>query len=287
MKYPNGLPLLRLPVTARHRSEERRRDLQDLGSLTASAALERTAVAPDGPIACCGSKNRFAELLRALARRSSLPFVLVGTQKDMDSGCLPALEPEWTAKSISTRLKSGSGALVLDPGNEDIHLALMDALPKWRDHLVILCLGGGLQLDLAMLDQLNTLGTYVLLCDPLGRSVRGTDGSRLTPVELLRAMDYLLISSAGLSAGELLEVLPTYQSERISNTVDLSTRRPETHPRQSRGCGLDRGGLGMSQARTLEEKPLVTQDELRAMQRSGRLLVHNARSSMTWNVKIR
>lgn len=287
MRYPNGLPLLRLPVTARHRSEERRKDLQDLGSLTASAALERTAIVPDGPIACCGSKNRFAELLRALVKRSPLPFVFIGTERDLDSGCILALEPGWTAKKVSARLPDGSGAVVLDAGNEDTHLALLDTLPKWRDHLVILSLGSGLQADQAMLDQLNTLGTYVLLCDSLGRSVRGTDGSRLTPGELLRAMDYLLISSAGLSAGELLEVLPTYQSERICNTIDLSTRRPETHPWQGRGCGLDRGGLGMSQARSLEEKPLVTQDELRTMQRSGKLLVHNARSSMTWNVKIR
>lgn len=50
MKYPNGLNLLRLPVTARHRSEERRRELGELGSLTASAALARTGVGPDGPI---------------------------------------------------------------------------------------------------------------------------------------------------------------------------------------------------------------------------------------------
>ena len=41
MKHPNGLSLLRLPVTARHRSEQRRRELEDLGNLTASAVLER------------------------------------------------------------------------------------------------------------------------------------------------------------------------------------------------------------------------------------------------------
>ena len=89
MKYPNGLSLLSLPVTARHRAEERRRDLRDLGSLTASAALERTGVGPDGPIACCGSKNRFAALLGALAKRSPRPFVIVGTEQDMESGCIP------------------------------------------------------------------------------------------------------------------------------------------------------------------------------------------------------
>ena len=287
MKYPNGLNLLRLPVTARHRSEERRRELGELGSLTASAALARTGVGPDGPIACCGSKNRFAALLGALAKRCPRPFVIVGTEQDMKSGCILALEPKWTRESISGRLPSGSGALVLSPGKEDTHLDLLEALPKWKDHLVILCLGSGLQADLAMLDQLNTLGTYVLLCESLGRSVRGTEGGRLTPSELLRAMDYLLISSAGLSAGELLEVLPTYQSERITNTIDLSARRPETHPGKGRGCGLDRGGLGMSQSRSLEEKPIVTQDELRIMHRSGQLLVHNARSYMTWIVKIR
>ena len=287
MKYPNGLNLLRLPVTARHRSEERRRELGELGSLTASAALARTGVGPDGPIACCGSKNRFAALLGALAKRSPRPFVIVGTEQDMESGCISALEPAWTRKGISGRLPGGSGALVLDPGSEDTHLALMDALPGWRDHLVILCLGSGLQLDMAMLDQLNTLGTYVLLCESLGRSVRGTEGARLPPGELLRAMDHLLISSAGLSAGELLEVLPTYQSERITNTVDLSARRPETHPRKGRGCGLDRGGLGMSQSRSLEENPIVTQDELRTMQRAGQLIINNSRTSMTWIVKIR
>lgn len=287
MKYPNGLALLSLPVTARHRSEDRRRDLRELGSLTASAALERTGVAPSGPIACCGSKNRFAALLRALVKRSPRPFVIIGTSEDMESGCLLALEPEWTEETITGKLPEGSGALVLDPGNEDTCLALLEALPKWRDHLVILCLGNGIQVDPAMLDQLNTLGPYVLLCESLGRSVRGAEGMRLTPGELFRAMDYLLISSAGLSAGDLLEVLPTYESERVTNTVDLSARRPETHPRQGRGCGLDRGGLGMSQSRTLETKPIITQDELREMQRAGQLLIHNARTSGSWKVKIK
>lgn len=287
MKYPNGLSLLRLPVTARHRSEERRRDLRELGSLTAAAALEKTGIGPDGPIACCGSGNRFAALLRALVKRSPRPFVIVGTELDMNSGCLLALEPEWTEKNISFRLPEGSGALILDPSNEDIYLALPEALPKWRDHLVIMCLGGGLQADLAMLDQLNTHGSYVLLCSALGRSIRGTEGGRLTPAELLRAMDYLVISSAGLSAAEVLEVLPTYQSERITNTMDLSTHRTEDRPKLGTRNDRDRGGLGMSQSRSLEEKPIVTQDELRAMQQSGQLLVHNARSAGTWKVKIR
>lgn len=286
MKYPNGLPLLRLPVTARHRADERRRDIQDLGTLTASRALEKTAIGPDGPTACCGSKKRFIALLMGFVKRSPRPFVIVGTAEDMDSGCLLALEPEWTAKTVRSKLPGGSGVLALDPGNEDTHLAILEALPKWRDHLVILCLGGGLQADQAMLDQLNTLGPYVLMCDSLGRSVRGAEGARLTPAELLRAMDHLLISSVGLSAGELLEVLPTYQSERITNTVDLSTRRAESRPLLGSRNDHDRGGLGMSQARTLEEKPILTQDELRAMQRSGQLLIHNSRTSMTWKVKI-
>ena len=91
MKYPNGLTLLSLPVTARHRSNQRRRELADLEILTASAALARTGVGLNGPIICCGSKNRFAALLRALAKRSPRPFVIVGTEQDMDSGCFPAL----------------------------------------------------------------------------------------------------------------------------------------------------------------------------------------------------
>ena len=287
MKYPNGLPLLRLPVTARHRAEEVRRELQDLGRMTASAALARTAVTPNGPIACCGSKNRFASLLRALTKQSPLPFVIVGTERDMDSGCLSALEPTWTEQTIRVRLPAGNGALVVDPGSNYTYMALMDAVPKWRDHLVILCLGTGLQLDQTMLDQLNTLGAYVLLCESLGRSVRGSEGTRLSAGELLRTMDHLLISSAGLSAGELLDVLPTYQSERVTNTIDLSTRRLESRP--TLGCrnDRDRGGLGMSQSRTLEEKPIVTQDELRTMQNSGQILVLNAKNSSAWKVKIR
>lgn len=287
MKHTNGLRLLRLPVTARHRSDERRRDIQELGILTASGALEKTAVGPDGPTACCGSKNRFAALLGGFVKRSPRPFVVVGTAEDMDSGCVLALKPEWTEKTVSSKLPEGSGALVLDPGNEGTYLALLEALPKWRDHLVILCLGGGLQVDMAMLDQLNTLGSYVLLCESLGRSIRGAEGTRLTPSELLLAMDYLLVSSAGLSAGELLEVLPTYESERITNTIDLSTHRAESCSLLGRKNDRDRCGMGMSQARTLETKPIITQDELRTMQRSGQLLIYNARLSMSWKVKIR
>lgn len=286
MKYPNGLRLLSLPVTARQRGNERRRNIRDLGSATASRALEKSAVAPDGPIACCGKKNRFAPLLRELVKRSARSFVMIGTQEDLNSGCVLALEPEWTADAISGSLPDGSGVLILDPGDPDLYLSLQYALPQWRDHLVILCLGGGLQADLLMLDQLNTLGPYILMCESLGRSVRGTEGSRLTPGELLRAMDYLLISSAGLSAGELLQVLPTYESERITNTLDISTHRSETRVLSESRTDRDRGGLGMSQTRAMETRPIVTQDELRAMQRSGQLLICNAQTGESWKVKI-
>ena len=106
----------------------------------------------------------------------------------------------------------------------------------------------------------------------------------MTPSELMASMSYLVISSAGSGAKELISVLPNYEQEKITNTTDLSGHGDspyQTHRHHHRGLGLR-----LSQSRTLETKPILTQEQLTDMQNSRITLIYNAETAQTWTAKI-
>lgn len=283
----DGLPLLSLPVTRAERENRRRRNVIDLGAATASRILGETGIRPDGPLMICGDRNHCVGLLRGLLRRSPLPFVLVGTGPDLEESCLLALEPDWTSAAPTPRLQDGSGALALDMSDEGIYLQLKSCVPQWTDHLVILCLGSGLQVDAQLLDQLNGLNRYIILSQSLHRSIRSTEGTRIGVDVLLDSMDYILVSAIGTAAEELLQTLPAFESVRVTNAADFSTHRnePRSFARQ-RLQDRDCGGLGFTQSRVLETRPVLTQDDLRRLQSSRATLFYNTRTGQTWTAKI-
>lgn len=282
-----GMSLFSLPTGRLDRANRKRSGIMELGTVSASHALSQTGVMPDRPMLYCGRRKRAVNLIRALVARSELPFLLVGTQRDLDDSCLLSLGPDWTTGTPAARLRPGTGALILDPADSSTYLCLSQYLPKWTDHLVILCLGTGLQLDGELLDQLNGLGRYILLCESLARSIRSSDSGRLGIDVLLESMDYILVSGIGTSAGELQKVLPSFEREQVTNTVDFSTHRRESGMLGSRRHDGDCGGFGFSQSKVLETKPILTEDQLTQLQDENAMIVHNALARHTWIAKIR
>jgi hypothetical protein len=100
-------------------------------------------------------------------------------------------------------------------------------------------------------------------------------------------MDYVLVTSIGSSAKDLLQVLLTYEYEKITNTTDLSLHQDA--PQMTSGSYHHRngGGFRLSQSKTMDEKCIFSQDGIRKMQDNGEMLIYNAKTSHTWVAKLR
>lgn len=145
-------------------------------------------------------------------------------------------------------------------------------------HNPIVCVGNGLALDYDILHLLNSIGQYILLSESLYRSIKHTDTCSMAVTELLSCMDYIIISSIGPAGKELLKVLPDYDIEKTTNTVDLSLQKdsPDTFffKRHRKGHALR-----LSQSSTIELKPILTQKDLLDLQATNTMLIYNTRSN--------
>lgn len=284
---PAGLALLALPAGKADRENQKRRQVKDLGSVTASQALFASQIKLTGPIFLWGSQSRNFPLLRELVKQGS-PYVLVGTERDLDKSCLLALPHDWTDTIPPDTLPPGSGILTLDSGDPDAAIQLQTTLPYWNRHLVILCLGNGLQADMDTMDILNKKGCYLILAESLSRSISSSGNIRLDETKFLRFMDCILISSTGPDTKAAIEALPTYESVRPATTWDLSLRRNDARKfgslnRQDR----DPGGLGLGQTRTLETKPVFTHQELTEARDRRATILCNAQTGHLFTCSIR
>ena len=279
-----GTELLRLPVMSSARANEKRRDIGELKQVTVSNMISSTGINPDEPLIFCGSQNRAFPVTDMLTRMTAKPFLLVGTQRDFQDSSMLALMPAWSETQIRRQLPEGSGMLTLQPGPET-SILLKDSIPSWSSHFLILCLGCGLQLDAETLNLLNSHGSYLLVTDSLHRSIRSTDGNRLSATDLLRCMDVVMVSSAGCGIKEVVEILPAYEAQAITNTIDFSAFM------DAPGYAADhrrRDGRGwrLGQSRSVETKPVITQSELLRLQAYGAMFVYNARLGRSWIVRI-
>lgn len=280
-----GMALLRIPAGKRDRENKKRRDVVDLGQTTAAQMLSVTGICPDAPLLLSGRHNKTFPILRQLVKMAAVPCLLIGTRRDLEQSCLLGLDLDWTSETPGSRLSKGSGALCLRPGAET-SLALKEYLPGWDTHLSVLCLGNGLQVDTELLNLLNGTGRYILLSEALGRSVKGSEGSKLTLEELLLSMDYIVISSIGMAAKELVAALPSYECEKVTNITDFSLHQDSPQSSIEGHHHRNGGGFRLSQSRSLEPKPILTQDDLRSMQNNNTVMIYNARAAHTWVARI-
>lgn len=280
-----GMPLLRLPIGKRDSANQKKRNIGNLGVTTAAHMLSATGITPNAPILLCGPHSKAFPVLRQLIKMSPIPCLVVGTRRDFEGSCLSDFPIGWSESDVPPSLPNGNGRLVLRPGGET-NLRLKDALLNWDSHLVILCLGNGLQVDSEFLNLLNGLGQYVIVTASLNRSIKGSEGYQLSAEDLLSSMDYILASAVGMAAKDFLAIIPTYECEKVTNTADFSTYQDA--PDHTFGYHRHRNGSGfrVSQSRSLEIKSLLTQEDLTKMQHSNTLFIYNARAAWTWVARI-
>ena len=281
-----GTTLLSLPTTKNNRINNRRRNIYDLEATSAAHMISAVGIDAIEPVLFCGKHNKAIHIVRQLTKKTTRPFVLIGTNRDLgEHSCLRVLDIEWEANSLTRNLPNGNGLLILEPGPKT-RLDLMESLFGWESRFVILCVGNGLQIDQELLNILNGIGHYMLLSENLQRSVKSTDGCKMTSGDLLASMEYIIVSSIGTAGKDLIKILPDFEHERITNTTDFSLHHDPSHSYDNGHYNRSGGGFRLSQSKTIESRCIITQEELRNLQDANIMLVHNAHSSHTWVAKI-
>lgn len=279
------LNLFSFPVLGQSAANTRRRGITDLKDSTAAQMLSATGVTPHSTL-LCGRLNKTFPILRQLLRMSERPFLLIGTEHDLEEdSCLKSLPVQWESNRIEKCLPPENGLLTVDAGAGTL-LSLCDSLPTWGSHLLVLCLGRGIQVDPPLLNRLNAHGQFILLSESLSRSVKCAENSSFSVETLLLSLDHLLISAIGSSAKALMAVLPTYDCEKLSNALDWSSHQDAPSPFRSDHHHRNGSGWRISQSRTMETRGILTHSELLHLQNNGSLFIYNAKTAHAWVTQI-
>lgn len=280
-----GMKLLSLPASRKDVVNKKKKNIGDLESITAANMIEITGIKPDSPMILCGRSNKVYPVLQQLLRMTSKTYVIVGTPKDLDNSIFFNFNIEWKSNTLMGQLQAGNGIVSLRPGGETSYV-LRDSIISWDDHLPVLCLGNGLQVDSELLNLLNGLGQYIIITESLSRSIKGIEGCKLTIEELLGSMDYILVSSIGTAAKGLMAVLPSYECEKVSNTMDFSLHRDMPNYVMDGFHHRTGGGARVGQTRTLETRCTFSQEDITRLQDNGAWLIYNTKVAHTWIAKI-
>ena len=271
---PPEIPALSAPVTSSNLRNARNHPAVNLGNCTPFQLFESTGVSPNGTVCIIGNPARGIGTAKALIRRSRKPFLFLGTASDGNS-VFASFNPEWMRNSAQEMLPRGSGAIYFTKPYA-AYLEICEYIEDWaQDHFIIMHLGNGLQTGAELMNILNAVGQSLLFCESVPQSLRSSDMRTITPLEFMKQMHYLLVFSSGAETGELIQFLPKYQYERVTNTTGVNTFRSHSifHPFHSH-----RGhGFSANQSRTLEfKKDAFEMDDLQRLFGAGYMLVYNA-----------
>ncbi len=281
---PREISLVSTPVTSKNRRNKDNNPSIWLGVSTPSQLIEYAGIDREGTICVLGNYKRSVSLATALIRRSEKPFLIIGSGTDKKSA-LTVLEPEWIKESVQPQLPSGNGALFLsDPYSS--YMELCEYYKSWaEDYFIILHLHGGVQIGPELLNIINSSSQCLILADSLPKSIRNSENRTFTPKEVMSQMSYLLVHSAGVATKELVEILPTYQYEKVSNNINLN--RFSGHSLFNPFRTRRNYGVSVGQTRTMEyKKSLFEMDELQRIFNDGTSLLYDANNNVVFLAQV-
>lgn len=281
---PAEIPAVSAPVTSSNYRNARNQPVIDLGHCTPFQMLGNAEVDQKGTVCIIGEPERSINITRALIRRSRKPFLLIGPSERHCSALL-SLKPDWVHKTASPNPAAGNGAFLLEKPHS-AYLEVSEYLEGWsKHHFLVLYLATGFQIGPHLLDLLAATGHCLIICESVPQAVRSDEGSALSVKDFLQKMDYLMVFAAGSSTKELIDLLPTYQYERIQNTMTFNTYsgRSVFHPFQRhRGHGTTYG-----QVRMLEDKKsLFEMQDLQKLAADGVMLLYCARRNLVYLARV-
>lgn len=281
-----GLPFLRWPITKKDKKNNERRHIIDLGNLSSAHMLSETHVIPEKPILISGNYSKAIPIAYQLIKMSERPCVVIGSTLDIKIiQTMTDIDWKFVAIQDKTCLSENKNCLIYTKGAEDL-LCLKQNITEWDAHLVLFCLGHGLQIDDELLTLANAIQHYILISDSLYRSIKDSIRGKLSVEQLLASMEYLFISSIGTAAKDLIKVLPEYESEKQTNTLDFSLHKDAVDDDKKSDHHRNGGGIHLGQAVTQEIKSVITQDELMRLQDENKMLIYNSEKAQLWIAKV-
>ena len=281
---PRDIAIINAPITAKNKRNASNHPAIELGTCTPSQLFSYAGIEHSGPICIIGNHARGISVAKAMIRRSDKPFLLIGSSADKQSA-FSTLNPDWTLEAAQSYLPNGNGAIFFSKPCSS-YLELCECFEEWSNkYFIILHLSGGLQVGPEILNLLNTTQRCLVFCDSIPQSLRNGETRTLTAKEFMTQMSCLLVYSAGVATKDLIDILPTYQYEKVSNTMNVNsyTGRTVFNPfHRHRGYG---GSIG--QTRTMEyKKSLFEMDELQRIFEDGTALLYVAKNNSVFLAQI-
>ena len=271
---PSEIPALSAPVTSSNLRNARNHPAVNLGNCTPFQLFESTGISHGGTVCIIGNPARGIGAAKGLIRRSQKPFLFLGTAADVNSA-FTSFNPEWSRNTVQENMPGGNGAVYLTKPYA-VYMEICEYIEGWaQDHFIIMHLGNGLQIGAELMNILNAVGQSLLICESVPQSLRNSEMRTITPLEFMKQMHYLLIFSSGAETGELIQLLPKYQYEKVTNTSGVNTFKSHSFLRPFHSI---RGhGFSANQSRTLEfKKDVFEMEDLQRLFGAGYMLVYNA-----------
>ena len=271
---PSDISIISAPTTSTNLRNSMAHPAIDLGCCTPSQMISNTGISHNGTVCFIGDASRGVGIAKALIRRIRKPFLLLGTESSR-STLSTILSADWTLSSAQVSLPAGNGAILFsDPYSS--YLELCEYIRAWnKDHYLVIHLGDGLQIGFEVLNQLISISECLIVCESIPQSLRESETRGVSPLEFMKKMKYLIVSSIGSSSKDLVELLPTYQYEKVSNTMNFNTYRGRSilHPLR----GHHGHGVSVGQTRTMDfKKSLFEVDDLKRIFDDGYMLTYKA-----------
>lgn len=277
---PKEITAVSLPVTARNSRNAQKNPILELGNCTPFQIFHHINFDYTGTICVIGNPSKGIGIALAMIRRIQTPFLMIGPAADRHSAFM-VLEPEWTIESVQRYLPSGNGAIFLSQPCSS-YLEICEYLEEWmKDHFLILHLSGGVQIGPEVINLLNAARQCLIFCDSVPQSLRNNESRMVMPKEFLSQMSCLFVFSAGAVTKDLVDLFPTYQYEKVSNTLNVNSfkNHPLFHPFHL----LLGNGISWGQTRSMEfRKSVLEMDELDQLFDQGILLVFSVRSNRVY-----
>lgn len=284
LSRPTDIAAISMPITERNSRNAQHRPVIELGSCTSAQVLSNIGLDYNGTVCVLGNPARGIKIAETMIRRNQKPFLFIGPASDTRSAFF-TLNPSWIVNSVQSNLPNGSGAILLSKPYSS-YAELIANFEVWsQQYFIILHLSGGVQIGPEFFNLLNSAEQCLIFSDSIPQSIRNTESRTITPKEFLSQMEYLIVFSSGVATKDLIEILPTYQYEKVSNTMNFNGFRSHSifHP-----LHLHIGhSISWGQTRSMEfKKSLFEMDELQNLFDRGVSLVYVAKSNSTFLVQM-
>ena len=272
------------PVTSRNSHNAGNHPANYLGNCTPSQLFSHIRLSNNYTACVIGNPARGVGIAKALIRQSRKPFLFIGPKKDENSQ-FATLQPDWTMNSVQSTFPTGNGAVFLSRPTA-AYLELCEFFEEWcHEYFVILHLSGGFQIGPELLNLLKGTEQCLIFSDSVPLSLRSNETRTLTPKEFFIQMSYLFVFSTGVETKDLIKVLPTYQYERVSNSMNFNHFKSRSifHPFHSHAGN----SMSWGQTRTMEyKKNLFEMDELKKIFDDGTALLYDAKANSVFLAQI-